>query len=89
MGYQPELKIRLEVTDSDYAFKGTYRSSNVTVKGAEFVSASKSSGDLVIKAKLKPIKGTFEARRMHIGRTMPREPQSGKNRIMAGPVSMR
>ncbi|MEI3166628.1 MAG: hypothetical protein V8S58_00515 [Lachnospiraceae bacterium] len=61
MGYQPELKIRLEVTDSDYAFKGTYRSSNVTVKGAEFVSASKSSGDLVIKAKLKPIKGTFEA----------------------------
>ena len=61
VGYQPELKIRLEVTDSDYAFKGTYRSSNVTVKGAEFVSASKSSGDLVIKAKLKPIKGTFEA----------------------------
>ena len=61
VGYQPELKIRLEVTDSDYAFKGTYRSSNVTVKGAEFISASKSSGDLVIKAKLKPIKGTFEA----------------------------
>lgn len=61
VGYQPELKIRLEVADSDYAFKGTYRSSNVTIKGAEFVSASKSSGDLVIKAKLKPIKGTFEA----------------------------
>mgnify|MGYP000414665385 CR=1 FL=1 len=50
VGYQPELKIRLEVADSDYAFKGTYRSSNVTIKGAEFVSASKSSGDLVIKA---------------------------------------
>ena len=61
VGYQPELKIRLEVADSDYVFKGTYRSSNVTIKGAEFVSASKSSGDLVIKAKLKPIKGTFEA----------------------------
>ena len=61
VGYQPELKIRLEVIDSDYAFKGTYRSSNVTVKGGEFISASKSSGDLVIKAKLKPIKGTFEA----------------------------
>ena len=61
VGYQPELKIRLEVADSDYAFKGTYRSSNVAIKGAEFVSASKSSGDLVIKAKLKPIKGTFEA----------------------------
>ena len=59
VGYQPELKIRLEVIDSDYAFKGTYRSSNVTVKGGEFISASKSSGDLVIKAKLKPIKGTF------------------------------
>lgn len=61
VGYQPELKIRLEPIDSDYAFKGTYRSSNVTVKGGEFVSASKSSGDLIIKAKLKPIKGTFES----------------------------
>lgn len=61
VGFQPELKIRLEVADSDYAFKGTYRASNVTIKGGEFVSASKSSGDLIIKAKLKPLKGTFEA----------------------------
>ncbi|MEI3168940.1 MAG: N-acetylmuramoyl-L-alanine amidase family protein [Lachnospiraceae bacterium] len=60
-GLPARVENRLEVADSDYVFKGTYRSSNVTIKGAEFVSASKSSGDLVIKAKLKPIKGTFEA----------------------------
>ena len=74
-----KLKIRLEVTDSDYAFKGTYRSSNVTVKGAEFVSKQQEQRDLVIKAVETWIKGTFEALGgCVLGRTMPREPQRGR-----------
>ena len=64
VGDKPTMKVRLSpnsVGNDDYAFKGTYRSSNVTVKNGDFVSASKSSGDLVIKLRVEPIGGDFAA----------------------------
>lgn len=62
VGDQPTIRVRLTpetVSGDDYAFKGTYRSSNVTVKNGSFVSASKSGGDLIVKIKVDPIEGDF------------------------------
>ncbi len=64
VGYQPEMRVRLEprsTGNDDYWFKGTYRSSNVHVKYGTFISSSKNNGDLIVKLKLQPIKGNFEA----------------------------
>lgn len=64
VGDKPTLKVRLTpntVGDDDYAFKGTYRSSNVNVKDGDFVSATKDDGDLVIKLRVEPIEGDFSA----------------------------
>lgn len=65
VGYQPEMRVRISPVngsaDDDNYFKGNYRSSNVTVKGGTFLSASKSGDDLVVKLKVKPIEGTFGA----------------------------
>lgn len=65
VGDTPELRVWVSPTNStssdDNYFKGTYRSSNVTIKGGTFVSASKSGDELVVKLKLKAVKGTFSA----------------------------
>lgn len=64
VGDQPTMKVRLtpeSVSGDDYAFKGTYRSSNVSVKYGSFVSASKSGSDLIVKVKVNPIEGDFSA----------------------------
>lgn len=57
------LKVYLTAVDPDvYGFQGTYKASNVTVKGGTFVSASRKSYDtLIITIKTKPVKGEFEA----------------------------
>lgn len=62
VGDKPEMKVWLEPTDmDDYYFKGSYRSSNVSVKGGTFSSASISGDQLVVRLKVNPIKGAFEA----------------------------
>ncbi len=60
VGDTPRMKVRLSPTD-DYYFKGSYRSSNVTVKNGTFVKSSKSGDDLVVWLKVKAVKGDFEA----------------------------
>jgi len=60
VGFEPQLKVTLTPTNADdYYFKGTYRSSNVTIKRGTFVSATLKSGELTVKLKAKAIKGTF------------------------------
>lgn len=64
VGDTPTMKVYLtpnSVGDDDYAFKGTYRSSNVTVKSGDFVSASKSGDELIVKLKVEAIGGDFAA----------------------------
>lgn len=61
IGDEIKIRVRLEpMDDSSYVFKGTYSSSNVKISGGEFVSASKSGGDLLVTVKLKAIKGTYD-----------------------------
>ena len=59
IGDEIKLKITLEPA-SDYSFKGTYSSSNISVTGGKYLSSSKKDGDLVVAVKLNPIKGTYE-----------------------------
>jgi glucan-binding YG repeat protein len=60
VGSTPEMKITL-VPEDDYYFKGSYRSSNITVKGGTFVSADRRSSEkLVVKLKVKAISGDFD-----------------------------
>lgn len=63
VGDRPELRVWLTPTNNnsgdDNYFKGTYRSSNVSVRGGDFVSASKSGDDLVVKMRVKAIEGHF------------------------------
>lgn len=62
VGDTPEMKVTLtpnRVGDDEYRFKGSYRSSNVSVRYGNFVSASKSGDDLVVKLRVRAIKGTF------------------------------
>ena len=57
------LKVTLAVKDSDeYRFKGTYRSSNVSVSGGTFSSASRqdSGRELKLTLRTKPVKGEYE-----------------------------
>ena len=63
IGYEPKMRVELHATDSDeYAFKGGYQPSNVTVKGGTYVSASRSGSDtLYVTFKFKPIKGTYSS----------------------------
>ncbi|MCC2164869.1 N-acetylmuramoyl-L-alanine amidase family protein [Brotaphodocola catenula] len=64
VGQQPQMKLTLRpnsVGGDQYQFKGTYRSSNVSIRKADFVSASKSGGDLIVKVKVRAVEGTFSA----------------------------
>lgn len=64
VGDTPEMRVTLSpntVGDNDYKFKGTYRSSNVSIHYGTFVSASKSGDELVVRLKVRAIKGTFAA----------------------------
>ena len=60
IGEEPRMRLYLEIEDNDYAFRGTYSSSNISVKGGSFVSARKnSSGSLEVTVRLNGIKGTY------------------------------
>lgn len=63
VGSEPKMKVTLRATNSDeYAFKGGYQSSNITIKGGTYVSASRSGSDtLYVTFTFKPIKGTYES----------------------------
>ncbi|MCI9185527.1 MAG: N-acetylmuramoyl-L-alanine amidase family protein [Lachnospiraceae bacterium] len=61
VGDRPEMKVWLRA-GSDYYFKGSYRSSNVTVKSGDFVSAKREDEDtLVVRLKVSAVKGDFAA----------------------------
>ncbi|WP_313581996.1 N-acetylmuramoyl-L-alanine amidase family protein [Lacrimispora sp.] len=63
VGSEPKMKVTLRATNSDeYAFKGGYQSSNVSIKGGTYVSSSRSGSDtLYVTFTFKPIKGTYES----------------------------
>lgn len=63
IGSEPKMKVTLSATDSDdYAFKGGYASSNVSIKGGTYVSSNRSGSDtLYVTFTFKPIKGTYES----------------------------
>lgn len=61
VGDQPEMKVWLSA-GGDYYFKGSYRSSNVTVKSGTFVSATRQDADtLLVRLRVNAVKGDFSA----------------------------
>ena len=49
VGEQPKMKVYIRPTDSDdHYFKGSYSSSNISIKNGSYVSAKKSGEDLVV-----------------------------------------
>lgn len=61
IGEEPKLKIYLNANDADdYYFKGSYGSSNISIKGGTYVSAKKSGGDLEVTVKADPVKGNYK-----------------------------
>lgn len=63
VGSEPKMKVTLRATNSDdYAFKGGYQSSNISIKGGTYVSSSRSGSDtLYVTFTFKPVKGTYES----------------------------
>lgn len=60
VGDKPEMKVWLSAGDN-YYFKGSYRSSNVTVRRGTFVSASRDGQDtLVVRLRVNAVEGNFE-----------------------------
>lgn len=60
VGDTPEMQVTLTPADEDeYAFKGTYRSSNVSVRSGSYVSTSKKDGNLIVRLRVRAIEGTF------------------------------
>ncbi len=58
---KPEMKVKLEA-DGDYQFKGTYRSSNVKVRSADYISTKRDgTKTLIVRLKVRPIEGEFTA----------------------------
>ncbi len=64
VGDRPRMRIYLQAGSSgdyDYAFRGTYSSSNVTVKGGTFVSARRNSAnELEVVVAVNGVKGQYE-----------------------------
>ncbi len=59
VGDRPEMKVWLRAGSEDY-FKGTYRSSNVSVKSGDFVSAKREDSDtLMVRIRVQAVKGNF------------------------------
>lgn len=62
VGDTAEMKVTLAPHDADdYYFKGSYGSSNVTVKGGSYVSSSRKGENLVVKLRTDPMKGEYDA----------------------------
>lgn len=61
IGEQPRMKVTLRPTDSSsWYFKGSYKASNVTVKGGTFVSANKSGNNLQVILRVSGVKGQYD-----------------------------
>lgn len=61
VGDTPQMKVRLSPSDSDdYYFRGSYRSSNVTIRGGELIKTSVSGDDLYIWLRVNAVKGDFD-----------------------------
>ena len=61
VGQEPKMRVYLYINDSDYAFRGTYSSSNVNIKGGTFVSAKRTNRELEVVVKVNGIKGEYPA----------------------------
>ena len=61
VGDEPKMRVYIYIDDDDYAFRGTYSSSNVKIKGGTFVSAKRSSNELEVVVKVSGIKGAYPA----------------------------
>ncbi|PJJ27844.1 N-acetylmuramoyl-L-alanine amidase family protein [Lacrimispora celerecrescens] len=63
IGSKPKMKVTLRAIDSDeYAFKGGYNSGNVSIKGGEYVTSSRSRADtLYVTFTFNPLKGTYNS----------------------------
>ncbi len=91
VGDRPEMKVWLRAGSEDY-FKGTYRSSNVSVKSGDFVSAKREDSDtLMVRIRVQAVKGNFappeDAYRKHNARGMarwqkPEDGDSGKYEVV-------
>lgn len=63
VGDTPKITVWLEADDSgsaEYRFRSSYSSSNVSISGGTFVSASRTGGDLKVVLKANGIKGTYD-----------------------------
>lgn len=61
VGEQPKMKIKITPTDEDsHYFKGSYSSSNISIKNGTYVSARKSGDDLEVTLKVTAIEGTYD-----------------------------
>lgn len=66
IGDTPKITVWLEANSSsnydyDYKFRSSYSSSNISISGGEYVSSSRSGGDLKVVIKAKGVKGTYDA----------------------------
>lgn len=64
VGDTPKIIVWLEPDNSgstEYRFRSSYSSNNVSVSGGTFVSAGKTGGDLKVTLKANGIKGTYDA----------------------------
>lgn len=63
VGAEPKMKVTLRATNPDeYAFKGGYQSSNISIKGGTYVSSNRSGSDtLYVTFTFKSIKGTYDS----------------------------
>jgi len=61
IGEEPKLRLYLFTEDDEYAFRGSYNSGNVNIKGGTFSTARRYDGELEVVVKLSGIKGQYEA----------------------------
>jgi len=64
IGDEPKMYVWLEIDDSDsnteYKFRSSYSSSNVSVSGGSYVDAKKTGSDLKVTIRVSGIKGTYD-----------------------------
>lgn len=61
VGERPKMKVYITPRDEDeHYFKGSYSSSNISIKNGDYVTAKKEKDDLVVTLKVDPIEGTYD-----------------------------
>lgn len=65
IGDEPKMYVWLSITDdaydSEYRFRSSYSSNNVSVSGGSYVSSTRTGGDLKVTIRVSGIKGTYDA----------------------------